>query len=588
MAAADFIKKLAPGAQKVYKKYNVLASLVIAQGCLESGFGTSGLSKQANNLFGVKGTYNGKYVLMWTSEQDKKGNVTRIQAKFRKYPSYAESLADLGSLYTRLSRYKAVVGEKDYKKATTAVFKAGYATDIHYPSKLNSIIEKYNLTKYDGEIVPDVPDVPEEPSEPETPTKPTYPSKEYDGKDMPLNQHLPSDVDFPQLHVSSKDGKDVIEITGVSVDFTADPTGKKSFSFTLPRTQENATEFELLVVDNILYLDEKKYNHQKYYITNVSLHQENGVLTKTVTAAHIFSVLLINNRIEKTVSKKLSIKEALDIALKGTDFKYVIHAKDGEISSAEQENFGEKNSTELMDEIIEDYDIELDVDNYKIHVYKKMGQEIDFVLDSRYNMPGITITTDSQNCTTRAWGYGAQKETDSVSKSKDDSKTTKDEKEASKDEEKEPEYVFEPVLYIHPDEDKFLIEGKPRWAEPIKDERYKKSSSIISALKKHVNPYPEMTVEVEFQKIYEPKLLEIEQDFWLGDTIHVIADTADGITFEDDLRVVSIQHNPLNPYSSPTITFANFRKDIQRITVDQAKQVKNLQRYINDMLKTLR
>ncbi|WP_186325137.1 phage tail protein, partial [Bacillus pumilus] len=101
------------------------------------------------------------------------------------------------------------------------------------------------------------------------------------------------------------------------------------------------------------------------------------------------------------------------------------------------------------DEIIEDYGIELDVDNYKIHVYKKMGQVIDFVLDSRYNMPGITITTDSQNCTTRAWGYGAQKETDSVSESKGDGKTTQDEK----DEEKEPEYVFEPVLYIHPDED---------------------------------------------------------------------------------------------------------------------------------------
>ncbi|MEC3628800.1 phage tail protein [Bacillus safensis] len=583
MAAVDFIKKLAPGAQRVQKKYNVLASLVIAQGCLESGFGASDLSQQAYNLFGVKGTYNGKYVLMWTKEQDKNGNETRVKARFRKYPSYAESLADLGSLYTRLSRYKDVVGEKDYQKATAAVAKGGYATDINYATKLNSIIFTYKLTQYDN-----LDDLPEEPSEPETPTGPDYPSKEYDGKDMPLNQNLPSDVDFPQLHVSSKDGKEVIEITGASVDFTVDTTGKKSFTFSLVRTQENAAEFELLVVDNILYLDEKKYNHQKYYITNVSLHQENGMLTKTVTAAHIFSVLLINNRIEKTVSKKLSIKEALDIALKGTDFKYVIHAKDGEISSAEQENFGEKNSTELMDEIIEDYDIELDVDNYKIHVYKKMGQKIDFVLDSRYNMPGITITTDSQNCTTRAWGYGAQKETDSVSKSKDDSKTTENEQEASKDEEKEPEYVFEPVLYIHPDEDKFLIEGKPRWAEPIKDERYKKSSSIISALKKHVNPYPEMTVEVEFQKIYEPKLLEIEQDFWLGDTIHVIADTADGITFEDDLRVVSIQHNPLNPYSSPTITFANFRKDIQRINVDQVKKMKNLQRYINDMLKTLR
>ncbi|MCY7699185.1 glucosaminidase domain-containing protein, partial [Bacillus safensis] len=85
MAAADFIKKLAPGAQKVFKKHNVLASLVIAQGCLESGFGASDLSKQAYNLFGVKGTYNGKYVLMWTKEQDKYGNETRVQARFRKY-----------------------------------------------------------------------------------------------------------------------------------------------------------------------------------------------------------------------------------------------------------------------------------------------------------------------------------------------------------------------------------------------------------------------------------------------------------------------------------------------------------------------
>lgn len=87
--------------------------------------------------------------------------------------------------------------------------------------KLNSIIFTYKLTQYDN-----LDDLPEEPSEPEAPTGPDYPSKEYDGKDMPLNQHLPSDVDFPQLHVSSKDGKDVIEITGVSVDFTADPTGK--------------------------------------------------------------------------------------------------------------------------------------------------------------------------------------------------------------------------------------------------------------------------------------------------------------------------------------------------------------------------
>ncbi|MGJ5638637.1 phage tail protein [Bacillus altitudinis] len=576
MAAADFIKKLAPGAQKVYKKYNVLASLVIAQGCLESGFGSSGLSQQANNLFGIKGTYNGKYVLMWTSEQDKKGNVTRIQAKFRKYPSYAESLADLGSLYTRLSRYKDVVGEKDYKKATAAVSKAGYATDINYATKLNSIIFTYKLTQYDT-----FDDVPDE-SEPETPTKPSYPSKEYQGKDVELNDGLPSDIDFRQLHVSTKDGKELVEIVGAVLELQDDTTGKKSFTFTLMRTEDNGTEFDLLVPGNILYLDEKVYNHQKYYITDIELDQSRkNVLQKKVTANHVYTVLLVNDRVEEKISKKLKINEALDFALAGTPFQYVLKAKLSEFDEVDQDGFGEKNRVELMDQIVEDYEIELDVNNYVIYVHLKMGKVVDFTLDSRYNMPGFKMKINDQNTSTRAWGYGAEKKDKKSDTKSPDAKTSEAEKE------KEPEYEFEPILYIHPDEDKFLIEGKPRWGEPIRDDTVKKASNMVSALKKHVNPYPDVVVEAEYQYIYEPALQGIEEDFWKGDTIHVIADTANGITFEDDVRLVSVTYNPLNPYDSPKMTFANFRKDIQDYQVSQARQIKQQKRYIDQLMRTL-
>ncbi|WP_425118715.1 glucosaminidase domain-containing protein, partial [Bacillus licheniformis] len=370
MANTDFIKEIAPDAQRVYKKYDILASLIIAQACLESGWGTSELAQKGKNLFGIKGTYNGQYVLMWTTEYDKNENPTRVQAKFRKYPSWTESIQDLANLYVNgtswnPNQYKAVVGEKDYKKATAALIKAGYASDPNYATKLNNLIQTYNLTQYD--TVDGVPDGPDEPTNP-NPT-PGYPSKEYDGKDITLNQNLPTDVDFPQLHVSTKDGKSVVEITGVSVDLMDDTTGKKSFTFTITKTQENGTEFDLLVDDNILYLDEKKFNHQKYYITGVQLHQEKNVIRKTVTASHIFTVLLINNRIHETVSKKLRLRDALDFALKNTDFKYIFKTPESEFESADQENFGDKNSTELMDEIIEDYGIEIDVDNYKIYIY---------------------------------------------------------------------------------------------------------------------------------------------------------------------------------------------------------------------------
>ncbi|MDA7025057.1 phage tail protein [Bacillus sp. CLL-7-23] len=570
MANLDFIKQIAPDAQRVYKKHDILASLMIAQACLESGWGTSELATQGKNLFGMKGTYKGKYVLMWTTEYDKNGKPTPVQARFRKYPSWSESIQDLAKLYVNGTswdphHYQAVIGEKDYKKATAALVEAGYATDPNYAIKLNSLIFTYKLTQYDTvEGVPDGPDVPDTPT-----PDPEFPSKEYDGKDITLNQNLPSDVTFPQLHVSTKDGKSVVEITGVSVDLTDDKTGKKSFTFTITKTQENAIEFDLLVNDNILYLDEKKFNHQKYYITDVDIHQEKNVLRKTVSASHIFTVLLINNRIHETVSKKLKLREALDIALKDTNFKYIFKTPEREFDAAEQENFGDKNSTELMDEIIQDYKLEIDIDNYKIYVYQKMGKRIHFTLDSRYNMPGISIKINSQNSTTRAWGYGALKKGSSADS-------------------KKPKYEFEPILYIHPDEKKFLLEGKPRWAEPIRDERYKKASIMVSALKKHVNPYPEMTIEADFQYIYEPKLLEIEQDFWKGDTIHVLADTADGITFEDDVRLISIQYNPLDPYSSPKLIFANFRKDIQDIAVSQAKQLRDQKRYINQLFQTLR
>lgn len=577
MAAADFIKKLAPGAQKVYKKYNVLASLVIAQGCLESGFGKSDLSQKAHNLFGVKGTYNGKYVLMWTTEQDKKGNETRVQAKFRKYPSYAESLADLGSLYTRLSRYKAVVGEKDYKKATAAVSKAGYATDINYATKLNSIIFTYKLTQYDT-----FDDVPDEPSEPETPAKPSYPSKEYQGKDVELNDGLPSDIDFRQLHVSTKDGKELVEIVGAVLELQDDTTGKKSFTFTLYRTEDNGTEFDLLVPGNILYLDEKVYNHQKYYITDIELDQSRkNVLQKKVTANHVYTVLLVNDRVEEKISKKLKINEALDFALAGTPFQYVLKAKLSEFDEVDQDGFGEKNRVELMDQIVEDYEIELDVNNYVIYVHLKMGKVVDYTFDSRYNMPGFKLKINDQNTSTRAWGYGAEKKDKKSDTKSTDTKSNEDEKE------KEPEYEFEPILYIHPDEDKFLIEGKPRWGEPIRDDTVKKPSNMISALKKQVNPYPDVVVEAEYQYIYEPELHGIEEDFWKGDTIHVIADTANGITFEDDVRLVSVTYNPLNPYDSPKMTFANFRKDIQDYQVSQARQIKQQKRYIDQLMRTL-
>ncbi len=149
----------------------------------------------------------------------------------------------------------------------------------------------------------------------------------------------------------------------------------------------------------------------------VEVDQEK-TLSKKVSASHVFVAVLNNHYVEETISGTLTVRKMLDFTLKGTKFSYIFKDKESEFKSVEQENFGDKFANELISEIVEDYGLELDVDNYKIYVYKKMGKRINHTLDSRYNMPGIKIKTSTDGCSTRARGYGAIKENSSTDSKK--------------------------------------------------------------------------------------------------------------------------------------------------------------------------
>ena len=91
---SGFIAKASGYATEVAAANDLYASVMIAQAILESGWGTSTLTTQANNMFGIKGSYNGQYVEMATLEDNGSGNYYQIIAKFRKYPSLRESFQD--------------------------------------------------------------------------------------------------------------------------------------------------------------------------------------------------------------------------------------------------------------------------------------------------------------------------------------------------------------------------------------------------------------------------------------------------------------------------------------------------------------
>ncbi len=153
MKRADFIKEIGEHARKDWKRSKILPSITIAQAVLESGWGQSGLTRKANNLFGVKTgrSMKGKG-MMFPTKEFYGGKWVTIQAEFRAYPSTYESIVDHGTLL-QLPRYTKVRGEMDYKKAADAIWRAGYATDPNYPALLIRIIEQFKLYEYDRPLV---------------------------------------------------------------------------------------------------------------------------------------------------------------------------------------------------------------------------------------------------------------------------------------------------------------------------------------------------------------------------------------------------------------------------------------------------
>ena len=157
-AATQFLRNIIPAAQNVARGKDIYTSVMIAQAALESGWGTSALSKAPNhNLFGVKGSYNGQSVNMQTLEDSGGQNYYSIQANFRKYPSYQESLEDYADKIVNGISGAPLFYSGAWKSKTnsyqdaTAYLTGRYATDTAYASKLNRIIEQFGLTKYDTE-----------------------------------------------------------------------------------------------------------------------------------------------------------------------------------------------------------------------------------------------------------------------------------------------------------------------------------------------------------------------------------------------------------------------------------------------------
>ena len=157
----QFINSIKDGAIESYKTSKILPSITIAQAILESNWGNSNLTKEANNLFGIKADYywKGDFVTFETNEYHN----TMIKDKFRKYNSLEDSIKDHSDFLLKNQRYEegGVFEAKTYKEQAKALENSGYSTaedefgNKTYAKMLEQIIRQYNLQILDSKVIND-------------------------------------------------------------------------------------------------------------------------------------------------------------------------------------------------------------------------------------------------------------------------------------------------------------------------------------------------------------------------------------------------------------------------------------------------
>ena len=143
-----FIGSIVNGAIQGWTQHQILPSLTLAQAILESAWGKSSLASQYHNLFGIKGSYKGMSVNMPTYEEYG-GRMVLINDAFRRYPDNNASVQDHTDFLVKNSRYHNLIGVRDANTATYLIRADGYATASSYTNSLRSVINTYDLTRYD-------------------------------------------------------------------------------------------------------------------------------------------------------------------------------------------------------------------------------------------------------------------------------------------------------------------------------------------------------------------------------------------------------------------------------------------------------
>lgn len=134
-----YLKRFARVAVSESGKFNIPASVILANALLQSQAGTSELTQKANNQFGLPCTHD------WQGEKIEVGGKC-----YRKYENAWTSFRD-HSFYVTTGSFSTLrkIAKTDHKAWAKALEKAGFSDEEGLAKQLIKVIEEYELTKLD-------------------------------------------------------------------------------------------------------------------------------------------------------------------------------------------------------------------------------------------------------------------------------------------------------------------------------------------------------------------------------------------------------------------------------------------------------
>lgn len=150
-AQKDFIVNLWVAANEICPQYNIKAiDGIVAQACLESGYGSSSLASKYHNYFGMKCGANwvGRSVNLATKEEYS-GQVVNIRDNFRVFADVKDGIRGYCNFIVGYSRYSNLLGVEDAREYITRLKNDGWATDSKYIDKVCSIVPVVQETMKD-------------------------------------------------------------------------------------------------------------------------------------------------------------------------------------------------------------------------------------------------------------------------------------------------------------------------------------------------------------------------------------------------------------------------------------------------------